>query len=174
MGNPPTYIAMQDYNYYRILFMADCVWENMHIYILYWLCFNSLQALDAPSQVTSVSLAKSLRLGRPCLIVIWTAPQSDATISRYEIQYRRSGEASWGSEAAITGLPPPTSFVLVSLDAGTIYIVRLRAESDVGTGVWSAEQNMQSEFLCIIRGISETPFVARILLLIIKVLCTWE
>ena len=121
--------------------------------VLYWFCFNSLKAMQAPSQVTGVSLAKSVRLGKPCLIVTWTAPQSDANISRYNIQYRRSAEGFWGSETAIPGSPPATTFTLMPLDAGTNYNVRVSAVSAIGTGVWSAEQTEETyrcEFLCII------------------------
>ena len=108
--------------------------------VLHWLCFKFVQALEPPSQVTGVSLSKHLRRGRPILLVTWTAPQSDATISRYRIQYKRSGALFWGSQATITGSPPATSHVLISLEPGTNYTVRVSADSAVGTGLWSEEQ----------------------------------
>ena len=121
--------------------------------VLYWLCFNSAQALEAPSQVIGVSLSKHLRRGRPILLVTWTAPQSDVTITWYRIQYKRSGTLFWGSQATITGSPPSTTHVLISLEPGTNYTVRMRAESALGAGVWSEEQIERTfgrEFLCII------------------------
>ena len=120
--------------------------------VLYWLCFNSLKDMQAPSQVTGVSLTKSVRLGKPCLIVTWTAPQSDANISRYNIQYR-SAEGFWGSKTTIPGSPPATTFTLMPLDTGTNYSVRVSAVSAIGTGVWSAEQTKETyrcEYLCIV------------------------
>ena len=102
--------------------------------------FNSLPALLAPSQVTGVSLVKIVRQGRPTLRVSWTAPQSDANISEYIVEHRRSGTTSWGSRFRITGSPPTTSTPLPELDAGTEYDVRVRAKSAAGEGEWSEVQ----------------------------------
>ena len=90
--------------------------------------------------MTGVALSKNLRRGRPSLIVRWSAPQSDAPISRYRIQYKRTGAVFWGRETATTGSPPPTIVTLISLDVGTNYIVRVSATSPAGEGIWSAEQ----------------------------------
>ena len=106
-----------------------------------WLYFfNSLQGLKPPSQVTGVSLSKCLRLGSPCLLVIWDTPESVLTISRYRIQYKRSGTVFWGSEAVTGGLHPANFTLLVSLDVGTNYTVRVCATSASGHGEWSEEQ----------------------------------
>ena len=99
-----------------------------------------IQGLKPPSQVTGVSLMRHLRRGRPCLIVRWTAPQSDLPISRYKIQYKRAGTIFWGSEAATAGSPPPTIVTLISLAVGTTYTVRVSATSPNGRGEWSEEQ----------------------------------
>jgi len=99
-----------------------------------------VQGLKPPSQVTGVALSKNLRRGRPSLIVTWTAPQSDAPISQYRIQYKRTGAVFWGSEAATAGPPFPTSVTLISLAVATNYIVRVRATSPAGEGIWSEEQ----------------------------------
>ena len=99
-----------------------------------------MQGLKPPSQVTGVSLSKNLRRGRPCLIVSWTAPQSDLPISRYRIQYKRTWSVFWGSEAATAGSPPPTVVTLISLAVGTNYTVRVSATSPNGRGEWSEEQ----------------------------------
>ena len=119
----------------------------MHILqygILYWLCFNPVQAPEAPSQVTGVSLSKHLRRGKPILLVTWTTPQSDVIINRYKIQFKRSGALFWGSQATVTGSPPSTSHVLISLEPGTNYTVRVSAESALGAGVWSEEQTKRT------------------------------
>ena len=99
-----------------------------------------MQGLRPPSQVTGVSLTRYLRRERPSLIVSWTAPQSDAPISRYRIQYKKTGSAFWGSEAATVGSPPLTKVTLISLAVGTNYTVRVSATSPNGRGEWSEEQ----------------------------------
>ena len=100
--------------------------------------FNSLQTLQAPSQVTDVSLLKVMQQGRPALVVTWTPPQTDVNISVYQVQYRRSGSILWGSQVTISGSCPAncTSTVLTGLDAGTEYNVRVRAVSELGAGEW--------------------------------------
>ena len=111
---------------------------------VYFISFsiNSLHALQAPSQVTGVSLSKAVRRGKAILRVTWTTPQSDVNITRYQVQYRRNGTTFWGSEAAISGSPPATSTVLTGLDAGTEYNVRVRASTNFtdGDGEWSVVQ----------------------------------
>ena len=131
----------------------------MHAHVMKWffISFTSLlyiQTLQAPSQVTGVSLSKAVRQRRPTLRVTWTTPQSDVTISRYRVEYRRNGTTSWGSLVTISGSPPATSTILTGLDAGTEYSIRVRAESAAGDGEWSVEQTertFDSElFKCII------------------------
>ena len=105
----------------------------------------------APSRVTGVSLTKTEASGTQTLRVTWTTPQSDLTISQYQVQYRRSGSMSWHS-VTLSGSPPPTSTNLTGLDASTKYSVRVRAVSVIGAGGWSVEQtlrNMYGENLCI-------------------------
>ena len=105
---------------------------------------NFLQGLNPPSQVTGVSLTRYLRRGRPCLRVRWTAPQSDAPITRYRIQYKRTGTRFWGSEAATAGSPPSTIVTLISLAVGTNYTVRVSATSSNGRGDWSTEETKRT------------------------------
>ena len=115
-----------------------------------WCAFNhciSFQGLEPPYQVTGVSLVKCLRLGRPCLVVTWHAPESSMDINRYRIQYKRSGAISWGSEAVTAGSPPATFTILVTLDVGTNYTVRVCATSASGDGEWSEEQTERT-FRC--------------------------
>ena len=110
---------------------------------VYW---NNCLSLTAPSRVTDVSLTKT---ETSIVRVTWTTPQSDRTISQYQLQYRRSGTTSWSSATPLSGSPPATDTLLTGLDAGTEYSIRVRAVSDVGAGEWSVEQigrTFNSEF----------------------------
>ena len=62
----------------------------------------------------------------------WNAPQSDRTITKYQVQYRRSGTTSWNTKDVTS-----TSTTLEYLSAGTSYQVQVRAVSDVGGGPYS-------------------------------------
>ena len=91
--------------------------------------------LAAPSRVSGVTLIQTVESQAPALRVTWTPPQSDLTISLYQVEYR-SGTTSWdNASTAIT-----TSTILTGLDAGTEYTVRVRAVSTAGVGEWSVEQ----------------------------------
>ena len=81
-----------------------------------------------------------MEFGTPALRVAWITPLSEVAICQYEVQYRRNGTTDWGSQVTISGSPPANSTILTGLDAGTEYNVRVRAESDVGRGMWSVEQ----------------------------------
>ena len=74
-------------------------------------------------------LTKAVRSGRPALTVTWTAPQSDRPITKYQVQYRRTGTTSWSTRDVRTR---PVS--LENLSPGTSYQVQVRAVSDVGSG----------------------------------------
>ena len=93
----------------------------------------------APSRVNGTALTKTEMSGMPALIVTWTRPQSDLTITQYQVQHR-SGTMSWDNATAITVSPPANSTILTGLDAGTEYTVRVRAVSVIGAGAWSVEQ----------------------------------
>ena len=87
---------------------------------------------SVPSQVGPPVLIKAVSSGRPALRVTWTTPSSERTITKYQVQYRRSGSTSW-STTDVTS--PPTT--LENLPGGTSYQVRVRAVSDVGSGPYS-------------------------------------
>ena len=84
--------------------------------------------------MTGVAVSKAIRSGTPALRVTWTTPQSDVTISQYQVEYqsgtnwRKANPVSPGST---------TSTLLEALDAGTVYEVRIRAVSAIGNGTWS-------------------------------------
>ena len=79
-------------------------------------------------------------------MVTWTSPQTDVSISQYQVHYRRSGN-SWSSAAPVSG--STTSTYLEELVAGSEYQIRMRAVSATGNGVWSevqSETTYRSEF----------------------------
>ena len=89
--------------------------------------------------MTGVAVSKTIHSGKPALSVTWTTPQSDVTISQYQVEYRRSG-TNW--RAAIPVSPGSTTFTrLETLDAGTVYEARVRAVSAIGNGKWSSVQS---------------------------------
>ena len=125
----------------------------MYQYILYISCivFCLLQkGVRVPSQVNGLSLSKAVSSRGPALRATWTTPQSDEPISQYHLQYRIHGTTSWDNQHTILGSPPHNSTIVHRLAAGTEYDVRVRAESAVGVGNWSAvqtERTYMSEFL---------------------------
>ena len=86
---------------------------------------------SVPSQVGPPSLTKAVSSGRPALGVTWTAPSSERPITKYQVQYRRSG-STWSTKDVTS-----RSTTLENLSAGTSYQVRVRAVSDVGAGQYS-------------------------------------
>ena len=122
----------------------SCVFVLPHSNVLYLLCY----LCTVPSQVTVVSVSKAIRSGKPTLSVTWTTPQSDVTISQYQVEYRRSG-TNWRA-ANLVSPDSATSTLLEALDAGSVYEVRIRAVSSIGNGTWSeveSERTYKSE-LC--------------------------
>lgn len=107
--------------------------------------------MTAPSEVNGLSVTKSMRNGTFTLNVSWSTPQSDVTISQYEVQYRGNETTVWDSAVTPSGSPPPNSTLLTELDAGTEYHVRVRAISEIGAGRWSVLQTVKtddSEYSC--------------------------
>ena len=86
---------------------------------------------SVPSQVGPPVLTKAVSSGRPALGVTWTAPFSDRTITKYQVQYRRSS-STWSTKDVTSRFT-----TLENLSAGTSYQVRVRAVSDVGAGQYS-------------------------------------
>ena len=85
--------------------------------------------------MTGVAVSKAIRSGKPALSVTWTTPQSNVTISQYQVEYRRS-RTNWRT-ANLVSPGSTTSTLLEALDAGTVYKVRIRAVSAIGNGTWS-------------------------------------
>ena len=85
--------------------------------------------------MTGVTASRSVRSGRPALRVTWSIPQSDVSISQYQVQYRRNGTTSWSSTGPISA--NTTSIYLEDLVADSEYQVQVRAHSAIGNGSWS-------------------------------------
>ena len=68
----------------------------------------------------------------------WSRPQSDATITRYEVQYRVSNAGSWAT-VRVTGANTLTA-TLTTLVPGIRYDIQVRAVSAVGNGAYSSVQ----------------------------------
>ena len=99
----------------------------------YFLCF-----IPVPSQVAGLSVTQTAVSGKPALRVSWSRPQSDATITRYEVQYRVSNSGSWAT-MRMTGTSSLTT-TLTTLVAGRSYDVQVRAVSSFGNGAYSSVQ----------------------------------
>ena len=72
-------------------------------------------------------------------MVTWNTPQSDVAISRYQVQYGRSGTTVWSSTIQVPS--SSTSYEIQHLVAGSEYQVRVRAISVIGNSNWSEVQS---------------------------------
>ena len=97
------------------------------LYIMFLLCMHVV-----PQKMGPPILTKAVRSGRPALTVTWTAPRSDRPVTKYQVQYRRTGTTSWSTRDVRT-----RSVTLENLSPGTSYQVQVRAVSDVGSGSFS-------------------------------------
>lgn len=110
--------------------------------------YVQIHNLQAPSQVTGVSLSKIVSQGRPALLVTWIAPPIDVNITAYQVQFRRIGASFWSSQISVS--PPVTSVVMSALEAGTAYDVRVRVRSAAVNGEWSevhTERTFDSKYI---------------------------
>ena len=82
--------------------------------------------------------------GTTTLSVTWTAPQSDVTITQYQVQYKAIRMTLWISATRVSGSPLATSTNVTGLDGDTEYEVRVRAFSVLGAGGWSVEQTVRN------------------------------
>ena len=90
--------------------------------------------------MTGVAVSKTIRSGKPALRVTWTITQSDVTISQYQMQYKKHS-TDWRA-ANLVSSGSTTSTLLEALDAGTVYEVRIRAVSAIGSGTWSRVESL--------------------------------
>ena len=87
-----------------------------------------------PQKVGPPTLTKTTSSGKPALTVTWTAPQSERPITKYQVQYRRTGTTSWSARDVTTR---SLTLTVGNLSPGATYHVQVRAVSDVGIGPFS-------------------------------------
>ena len=90
---------------------------------------------SVPSKVTGVTVSKAGTPRHPALRVTWSIPQSDVSISQYQVQYRRNGTTSWSTTGPVS--LNTASIYLEDLVADSEYQVQVRAHSAIGNGSWS-------------------------------------
>ena len=123
--------------------VLQCVICSLHSYNGMLTCITNAYLLIDPSKVTGVF---STIIETTSLNVSWTIPQSDMTITQYQVQYRTKEATSWNSCPPVSGSPPATSTVVNGLKSGFEYKVRVRAWSAVGAGNWSDERTPCCKF----------------------------
>ena len=69
------------------------------------------------------------------LQVTWNQPTSDSPIQHYEVQYRKQGVSRWTS---VTPNSTTRQTTIRNVDKGSVYNVRVRGVSDVGSGKWGS------------------------------------
>ena len=92
-----------------------------------------------PQKVSPPVLTKAAISGRPDLTVTWTAPRSERPITKYQVQYRRTGTTSWSTRDVTTRL-----VTLVNLSPGTSYQIQVRAVSEAGSGPFSDARTLST------------------------------
>ena len=96
-----------------------------------------------------MALSKAVKMQKPALRVDWITPQSDVTITHYQVQYKRKGADSWITVSLVPS-GSATSTVLDALNAGTAYRVRIRAVSAIGNGEWNSVEP-ETTYICELR-----------------------
>ena len=91
------------------------------------------------------------------VVVTWTAPQTDLTITKYLVQWikapgfsiaeRPTAQApvDWKDAQSAETQGNSTSITLLGLDSSTIYLVRVRAVTDEILGEWSLSVAVETE-----------------------------
>ena len=100
-------------------------------------CF--LLHIIVPTKITTLTLTKAARLGRPALLASWRAPSSETSILSYQVQYKSTSSSTWKTRTSTS-----TSTYLESLSAGSTYQVYVRANSSIGLGPYSALKTLQT------------------------------
>ena len=98
---------------------------------------NVTDVAEPPAAPAAPTVAKNSTTPTTKLDVSWTAPTMTGkpAISDYDVQYRKSGDASWTSHSfSGTG----TSTTLTGLTAGKSYDVQVMATNAEGSSAWSA------------------------------------
>ena len=99
----------------------------------YSICNTYVYTFTVPPQVSNIQFTQTVSNGMINLTVTWDQPTSDRPIQHYEVQYRKQGVSSWTS---VTPNPTTSQTTIRNVDKGSVYNVRVRAVSDVGSGQW--------------------------------------
>jgi hypothetical protein len=100
---------------------------------------QKLPTYAVPSKITTLTLAKAARLGRPALQASWKAPSSETSILSYQVQYKSTSSSTWKTKTSTS-----TSTYLESLSAARTYQVQVRAVGSVGFGPFSTAKTVQT------------------------------
>ena len=85
--------------------------------------------------MSNIQFTQTVSNGMINLQVTWDKPNSDRPIQYYEVQYRKQGVSSWTS---VTPNPTTRQATIRNVDKGSVYDVRVKAVSDVGSGQWGS------------------------------------
>ena len=94
-----------------------------------------------PSQVNNIQFIQTVSSGMINLRVTWNKPTSNRTIQHYEVQYKKQGVSRWTS---VTPNPTTRETNIRNADKGSVYNVRVRAVSDVGSGQWRSVNSQRT------------------------------
>ncbi len=100
---------------------------------------------QAPGAPTGLGVTGNTGL----LLLSWTAPATGGAVAGYDIHYTSASEDDVGNDAAASGADPAAAWVaaprgtgataghvIVGLNEGTLYRVRVRAKNDGGVSAW--------------------------------------
>ena len=91
--------------------------------------------------MSNIQFTQKLSNGMINLQVTWNRPTSDRTIQHYEVQYRKQGVSSWTS---VTPNPTTKQTTISNVDKGSVYNVRVRTVSDIGSGKWKSATSQRT------------------------------
>ena len=80
-----------------------------------------------------IKINQTVSNGMINLQVTWNQPTSDKPIQHYEVEYKKQGESSWSS---VTPNPTTRQTTIRNVKKGSVYNVRVRGVSNVGSGQW--------------------------------------
>ena len=125
-------------------------YRGMNIRPFFLMNLLYLCTFAVPSQVSNIQFTQTVSNGIINLQVTWNEPTSDRPIQHYEVQYRKQGVSSWTS---VTLNPTTRQTTIRNVDKGSVYNVRVRAVSDVGSGQWRSVTSQRTY-----RGMNIRPF----------------
>jgi hypothetical protein len=118
--------------------VINLAWSAIAVVTLALGLSGALAPAFATSSLPSAPLhVKTASPTTTTLEISWTAPVSDGgnDIEDYTVQYRKVGTLTWVS--ATHTASAATSLTLENLTAGSVYVVRVAAVTEAGTGPWN-------------------------------------